>query len=149
MSTAQHRNKSLAMAPGRSAFESIFERVSFLIPFKPASAILAANCMFVVIVIEGLVLCLCKSILHSRRTSSTVIDSLAGTSSVEVPNPAVHYAGNPSTMESEAAVGIIRRNSHPAAANKSRNCFSVRSLPPGKISICRSRNLPGEKSSPG
>lgn len=60
----------------------------------------------------------------------------------------VRYAGTPSTMESEAAVGMIRRNCQPAATNKSRNCFSVRSHPPGKISIWRSRNLPGE-SLPG
>jgi len=62
---------------------------------------------------------------------------------------AVRYAGTPSTMESEAAVGMIRRNCQPAATNKSRNCFSVRSHPLGKISIWRSRNLPGEKSLPG
>src|ERR1035438_6097315 len=59
------------------------------------------------------------------------------------------YAGIPSTMESAAAVGMIRLNRQRAAANKSRNSFSVRSQPPGKISICRSRNLPGEKSLPG
>ena len=34
-------------------------------------------------------------------------------------------------MESAAAVGMIRRNCQPAATNKSRNCFSVRSHPPG------------------
>jgi hypothetical protein len=63
--------------------------------------------------------------------------------------PSRGYTGSPSTMESAAAVGMIRFNRQPAAENNSRNCFSVRSQPPGKISICKSRNLPGEKWLPG
>jgi hypothetical protein len=59
------------------------------------------------------------------------------------------YAGTASTMESEAAVGMTRANRQPAPASNSRNCFSVRSHPLGKISIWRSRNLPGENSLPG
>ena len=62
--------------------------------------------------------------------------------------PSSGYAATPSTIESAAAVGMIRLSSQPAAVNNSPNCFSVRSPPPGKISICRSRNLPGEKSLP-
>ena len=63
--------------------------------------------------------------------------------------PSSGYAGIPSTIESGTAVGMIRLNFQPDAANNSRNCFSVRSHPPGKISICKSRNLLGEKSLPG
>jgi hypothetical protein len=55
----------------------------------------------------------------------------------------------PSTIESPAAVGMIRESFHPDASNNLRNSGSVRSRPLGKISICKSRNFPGEKSLPG
>lgn len=54
----------------------------------------------------------------------------------------------PSTIESPAAVGMIRESFHPDASNNLRNSGSVRSRPLGKISICKSRNFPGEKSLP-
>ena len=65
--------------------------------------------------------------------------------SVAHPKP---YA-TPSTIESPAAVGMIRESFHPDASNNLRNSGSVRSRPLGKISICKSRNFPGEKSLPG
>lgn len=45
------------------------ERVSLRVSLKPATVALAANCMFVVIVVQGFVRRLRKTILHSRRAS--------------------------------------------------------------------------------
>jgi hypothetical protein len=54
MSTAHHRNTSLGMAPSLIARQYVFERVSFRTSFKSASVNWPANCMFVVILIDGL-----------------------------------------------------------------------------------------------
>ena len=53
MSTAHPRKTSLRMAQSFIARQGVAERVSFRTPFKSASVILAANCMFVIIQIDG------------------------------------------------------------------------------------------------
>jgi hypothetical protein len=53
MSTAHPRNTSLGMAPSFIARQGFAELVFFRTPFKSASVILATNCMFVIIQIDG------------------------------------------------------------------------------------------------
>src|SRR6266481_2456398 len=54
MGTAADRNTSLALAPGLSTCQYVFERASFRTSLKSAAVTLPANCMFVVTPVDGL-----------------------------------------------------------------------------------------------
>src|SRR5271154_6641589 len=54
VSTANHHNRSLGMAPGFIAGQYVFERVPSRTSFKSTSVSLPTNCMFVVVLIDGL-----------------------------------------------------------------------------------------------
>jgi hypothetical protein len=65
MTTAHPRNTSLGIAPSLIARQFVFERVSFRRSFKAASVSLAANCMFIVMPIDGL-----RPVFYTEREST-------------------------------------------------------------------------------
>jgi hypothetical protein len=111
----------------------------------PPTPQLSLTCLFHMLLCKRSGNKLSHSWLSAQKPALVARLKLCPFTRVAQPKP---YA-TPSTIESPAAVGMIRESFHPDASNNLRNSGSVRSRPLGKISICKSRNFPGEKSLPG